>query len=214
MRDGDPGQLYVKPVDGSGEEKRVLVGENGGVGSCWSADGKTLIVVRYVADKGLKIFTLRLDGRSPPEELLTTKANEAVPVMSPNGRWIAYRSDETGEPRIYVRPFPDVGRGQRFVSDGPGRDPLWRRDGRELFYFSPNGVMAVPVETGDTFKRGTPRRLFSLEPYFQGANINWDVSLDGERFLMVKQGAATDAPSQIVVVQNWLDELKRLVPTE
>ena len=186
-RDGEPGQLYVKPVDGSREEQRVSVGQIGGVGSGWSADGATIIVTQTIPERGIDIFTLGLDGRSAPEELLTTKANEAVPVMSPNGRWIAYRSDEIAEPRIYVRPFPEVGRGPRAVSDGQGGDPLWGRDGRELFFFSPKGVMAVPVETGDTFKRGTPRLLFSLEPYLQAANINWDVSLDGQRFLMVKR---------------------------
>jgi serine/threonine-protein kinase len=214
MRDGEPPQLYVKPVDGSGEEKRVPVGEIGGVGSGWSADGTTLIVAQTIAKRGIDIFTLRLDGRSAPQDLLTTNANEAVPVISPNGRWIAYRSDETGEPRIYVRPFPDVGRGPRPVSDGPGSDPLWRRDGRELFYFGPDAVMAVPVETGNTFKRGAPRLLFSLEPYYQAANINWDISLDGQRFLMVKRGSASNAASQLVVVQNWTEELKRLVPTK
>ena len=213
MRDGEPGQLYVKPADGSGNAERVLSNHISSVPSSWSADGEALVFGGAFSDTGTDILTVRLDGDAAPESLLATDANEAVPVISPNGRWIAYRSNETGEPRIYVRPFPDVTRGQRLVSDGPGGDPLWGPDGRELFYHGPEGVMAVPVETGDTFQRGTPTRLFSLDPYYLGANVNWHISSDGERFLMIKLGEAIDEPSQIILVQNWFDELRRLVPT-
>ena len=129
---------------------------------------------------------------------------------------MAYLSDETGERRIYVRPFPDVASGgQRAISDGPGEDPLWGRDGRELFYQTSEDAMVVPVETGDTFQRGAARRLFSLDPYYLGLNSNWDVSPDGERFFMFKRSSETsDETSEIILVQNWFDELKRLVPTE
>ena len=117
-----------------------------------------------------------------------------------------------------MRPFPDVSSGgQRLISDAPGAtDPLWGHDGRELFYLTPDTAMTVPVEAEDTFQRGTPRRLFSMAPYYQGANFNWDLSADGQRFLMVKRDVATGedaSSSEIIVVQNWIEELKRLVPT-
>ena len=127
--------------------------------------------------------------------------------MSPNGRWLAYVSDETGERRIYVRPFPEVGTGgQRVVSDGYGDRPLWGRDGRELFYHTDESVMVVPVETGETFRRGAPRRLFSIKPYVMGGFYNWDIAPDGQRFLMVKREGAADAdaqPPQVIVTLNW-----------
>ena len=90
---------------------------------------------------------------------------------------------------------------------------MWGRDGRELFYQASEDAMVVAVETGDTFRRGAPQRLFSLEPYYLGLNSNWDVSPDGQRFLMIKRVEATDETSPIIVVLNWVEELRRLVPT-
>ena len=115
-----------------------------------------------------------------------------------------------------MRPFRDASAGgQRLISDEPGAtDPLWGPDGRELFYRTPDAVMVVSVDTGDTFQRGTPRQLFSATPYHEGQNLNWDISPDGRRFLMIKRGQSTDESSQLVVVQNWLEELKRLVPVD
>ncbi len=214
IRGGEPGQIYVQRADGTGDAERVIADHTSSTASGWSADGKILVIGGSFAGTGVDVLTVQPDVDPAPKELLATAANEAVAVMSPNGRWLAYRSDESGQTRIYVRPFPDVNSTQRLVSDGPGSDPLWGPDGRELFYFSPDGVMAVAVEAGDTFQRATPRRLFSLDRYFQGANINWDISRDGQRFLMVKRGTTTDMRQQIIVVQNWLEELKRLVPTD
>ena len=88
-------------------------------------------------------------------------------------------------------------------------------DGRELFYLAPDAAMVVPVETGDTFQRGTPRQLFSMDPYFEGTNFSWDISPDGQRFLMVRRSAAADEdaqPPQIIVVENWVEELKDMFP--
>ncbi len=115
---------------------------------------------------------------------------------------------------MYVRPFPDASSGgQRLISDGVGSDPLWGPDGRELFYLTPEAVMVVPVETGDTFQRGTPQRLFSMDPYYDGLGLSWDISPDGQRFLMVKHGEnPTPESSDIIVVLNWFEELTRLVP--
>ena len=114
---------------------------------------------------------------------------------------------------MYVRPFPDVTTGgERKISDVGGHGPLWGPDGRELFYLNPPDVMVVEVETEDVFTRGTPRRLFSLDPYVPG-NTNWDISPDGQRFLMIKE---TDevAANEIIVVQHWFEELKARVPVD
>ena len=136
----------------------------------------------------MDILTLQFGADAEPEPLLETDANEAVHSISPNGRWVAYRSDESGERRIYVRPFPNASSGgQRLISDGPGSDPLWGPDGRELFYLTPEAAMVVPVETGDTFQRGSPQRLFSMDPYNDGLSRSWDISPDGQRFLMIKR---------------------------
>ena len=210
----DGNNLYVKPADGSGGAEPVSSNHRvGGAAGGWSADGETLVWSGNQGGGGVDIFTVQLDGDSAPEPLLQTSSLDAFPTMSPNGRWMAYLSDETGERRIYVRPFPDVANGQRAISDGPGEDPLWGRDGRELFYQTSEDAMVVAVETGDTFQRGSPQRLFSLDPYHLGVNSNWDVSPDGDRFLMVKRVKATDE-TPIIVVLNWFEELTRLVPTQ
>ncbi len=120
---------------------------------------------------------------------------------------MAYRSDESGQVQIYVRPFPDVTSGsQRLIA--PGEDPLWSPNGQELFYRTPEGVMAVSVETEGAFERDTPRQLFA-DTYFLSGSRNWDIAPDG-RFLMITVGGASSP--EIIVVQNWFEELTRLVP--
>ncbi len=170
------------------------------------------------AGSSSNILTLRFDADAEPELLLEAAAQEGGASISPNGRWMAYHSDASGESHVYVRPFPDASSGgQRLISDGVGSDALWGPDGRELFYLSPEGVMVVPVETGDTFQRGRPQRLFSMDPYYEGVGRNWDISPDGQRFLMVKRGETRDTiheSGDIIVVLNWSDELTRLVPTD
>jgi serine/threonine-protein kinase len=145
--------------------------------------------------------------------LVRTQANERLGVISPDGRWLAYESDSSGQPEIYARPFPSVGAGQWLVSSGGGRRPLWAPNGRELFYENPTGaIMAVPVDaSGPSWRSGNPVRLIDRAYVSLGGGVrNFDISPDGRRFLTVKSAAAF--PPQIVVVQNWMEELKRLVP--
>ena len=211
-RAGAPENLYVKAADGSGGVERLTAGPLLQAAYDWSADDETLVLLEIDPVTSFDIAILRVGDDAPPQKLLQSDSFENNPAISPDGRWIAYRSTESGTPQVYVRPFPAVASGgQRSISPGFGTDPLWGPDGRELFYRGTDGVMVVPVETGTTFDRGTPRLLFE-DVYFQYAGTEWDIAPDGERFLMVTSGVEPSAQGQIIVIQNWTAELDRLVP--
>ena len=135
-------------------------------------------------------------------------------MFSPDGRWLAYVSDESGRYEIYVQPYPGPN-GKWQISTGGGTEPRWNPKGRELFYRSGNKMMAVDIATQPSFTVGKPRILF--EGQYQPTpttSPNYDVSPDGQRFLMLKPSAAAEAaPTQINVVLNWFEELKQKVPT-
>lgn len=135
----------------------------------------------------------------------------------PDGHWLAYTSDESGSAEVYVRPFPDVDAGGRWqVSAGGGTQPLWSRNGSELFYRNGEALMAVSVQTDPSFTIGNPQALFEGRQYLgegQGGR-SYDVSPSDGRFLMIKEIEDTSAVSRIIVVQNWFEELKRLAPIE
>ena len=187
-----------------------------------TADGASLLYMK--ANLQRDIFMIPTAGPPGPGTLLLSgPANEGAPTVSPDGRWLAYSSDESGAYEIYVRPFPDVDAGRWQVSRGGGVHPQWSRDGTELFYLevrAPNvAMLAVPVEPGQTFRPGAPTELFA-GPYFYGATVAapdvYDVASDG-RFLMIKQLEASDGGQtqpEIVIVENWFEELERLVPVE
>ena len=126
--------------------------------------------------------------------------------FSPDGRWLAYVSDESGREEIYVRPFPDIDAGRWQVSTGGGTQPLWARNGRELFYRNGSQMMAVDITAEPTFNPGNPRLLFRGE-YMSAPNpgANYDVTSDGQRFLMVQTTESEQAPTQINVALNWFE---------
>ena len=135
-------------------------------------------------------------------------------MFSPDGRWLAYSSTESGRSEIHLMSYPGPGGKVQISTDG-GTEPLWNRNGRELFYRGGNRMMAVDITTQPNFAAGKPRVLF--EGQYEASLVsdaNYDVSPDGQRFLMLK-GSQTEetAPTQINVVLNWFEELKRLVPT-
>ena len=158
-----------------------------------------------------------MEGDRAMELLLDTEFAEAAAAVSPDGGWIAYHSNETGESEVYVQRFPTLGGKQTISTDGGGQ-PLWSPDGRELFYRGPRGMMVVPVlETAPAFRAGDAEVLFETQYCFARATRTYDIDPDGRRFLMVKEGAPTDDPDasdqpQIVLVENWFEELERLVP--
>ena len=162
---------------------------------------------------------VELDGMRRVTPLVQTPFSEKNGVISPDGRWLAYEANDSGQLEIYVRPFPDVSGGRWQVSTSGGARPLWARSGRELFYLSLTGaVMRVGIEPGQSWV-ATPPAMLLKEGYFAvpGGYLGrtYDISPDGRRFLMIKQGTGSDqtgAPPSIIVVQNWGEELRRLVP--
>ena len=157
---------------------------------------------------------LLLAGPGTPTPLLVSPRSERNPEVSPDGRWLAYESDESGRFEIYVRPFPSVDAGRWQISNTGGTRPAWARNGRELFYVSADAqMMAVSVsrDSGNAFTYGRPTALFSTSALYTGlSGRTYDVAADG-RFLLVKQppGAGATENQAIVVVENWIDEVRQ-----
>jgi hypothetical protein len=141
--------------------------------------------------------------------LLTSPARETNPALSPDGKWLAYASDESGTSEVYVRPFPDVGSAKWQVSLSGGNSPIWARNGRELFHLnSRQEMVGVEIKPGPGFAVGEPKVLFPAAPFDVGGGFQlYDVTPDGKRFVMVRGTAAT-AETELVLVQNWFEELK------
>jgi len=154
---------------------------------------------------------LRLSDHKP-QPFLHTPFNETAPTFSPDSRWLAYASDETGRYEIYVQPYPGPG-GKWQISTEGGTEPVWAHNG-EIFYRQGNKMMAAGTTTQPTFSADNPKMLFEGQyvPSLQ-TMPNYEVSRDGQRFLMVKASEQTEAATQINVVLNWFEELKRRVPT-
>jgi Tol biopolymer transport system component len=210
-------QIYWMSADGRGQAERLTPsGDHRRGPASWSPDGKVLTFVGATPGRGMDIWTLSLGAEPQLQPFVQTDFWEFQPMFSPDGRWIAYASNESGQYEVYVRPYP--GRGEKIqISTHGGIQPVWARDGRELFYFqgagfrSGNELMAVPVELGPTFTAGQPEVV--LEGEFEkgpGFWSNYDVSPDGQSFYMVKR--TTEPPREIHVVLNWFEELKRLAP--
>jgi serine/threonine-protein kinase len=214
LHKNDTLNLYWKPVDGSApEEVLVDLGMMLQPGS-FSADGE-LFAFQSSDDPetGFDLWVLPMTGDNSPEPFLQTDANELHPVFSPDSRWLAYASNETGQYEVYVRPYPGPG-GVMVVSSGGGFEPVWGPDGSEIFYRSVNGrrVTAVAFDL-----RNGRRRVGNPELLFEGDFANgftygrmYDISPDGQRFLMVYQEEPPPPPTQYNVVLNWFGELKRL----
>ena len=175
-------------------------------------DGSALAVERSKDHILYDIYILPLDGEYSPKPFATSpEFREMSPMFSPDGRWLAYVSDETGRQEIYVQSYPGPGR-KLLISNNGGTEPLWSRDGRDLFYRAGKAMMAVPVRLEAGFQPGKPHRLFEAryasEPI--SAHPTYDISLDGKRFLMVKTVAAPAWSTQINLVFNWFEELRQL----
>ncbi len=208
--------LFWKAADGTGQAERLTTSTNRQVPFSWSGDGKTLVFQERRPETRSDVGVLTMDGERTAELLLQTEFSESDSQVSPDGRWIAYRSDESGQNEVYVRPFPNVDEGKWQISRDGGRGPVWAPDGRELFYTGQGTMMVASIDTEPTLSPGTPEVLFEMELGFLPLARPWDISPDGERFLMIRAGAPTEetsAPTDIIVVQSWLDEVKATLPT-
>jgi len=198
--------IYWQPADGSGSPE-LLLGEDL-FARAFTPDGRFLIIESNGTSRDISV--LDLEGTRARVPLLDFPFNESNPEISPDGRWLAYESDESGIAEIYVRPFPNVAASRTQISVGGGTAPRWGNDGRELFYWvTPGTLMAVPVSTEGAFSAGRPETI--LEGSYVGANYRqYDISGDGERFLLIaSSGAEADENAgAFQILLNGFDKLR------
>ena len=210
---GAGSEIFWRPADGSGAEETVLSGASLiQVPSSWSPDGKFLAYWTASTETGRDIWVFRL-GEQKPRPFLQTKFDELQPKISPDGHWIAYTSNESGQFQVYVQPFPGPG-GKWQVSTDAGSNRTWAGTGAELFYLSLNKIMSVSVTTHPTFSASVPRPIADIPSPLLGtalANSFYDASPDGQRFLFVKANKENGPPEEVRVVLNWTEELKQLM---
>ena len=218
--------LFRKAANGTGQAERLTASQPVvKMVSDWAAGADTLVVTHAAGMTNADIHLLPLDGDRVSQPLIATAAVETLPGVSPDGRWIAYQSNESGRWAIYVRPFPNVDEGKWQVSPGTGFSPVWSPDGRELFYVAagPNGraMIAVGYVSDPTFTPSRPERLFALPSGIEigSPSRQWDVAPDGERFVMLRETDEDPAGSdprlgaaELTYVGNWFTELVERVP--
>jgi serine/threonine protein kinase len=200
--------LFWQLADGSGGAERLMTDVHTQVASSWSPDGQTLAFEQTAPGSGFDIWFFRLGDRKA-EPFLQTRFNEIAPRFSPDGRWLAYASDESGRYEIYVQPYPGPGGKWQISTDG-GSEPVWARNG-ELFYRNGDKMMVVETTTRPSFSASNPKLLFEGRYATYQSLPDYDVTADGQRFLFLKAGE--EARSEISVVLNWVEELKRSLPT-
>ena len=206
--------IYRKAADGTGITERLTEGTNRLAPDAVTPDGMELITRAFVPGRETDLIVVSLDGDPTMETILGTDFAERNAALSPDGAWMAFESNSSGQYEVYVRPYPDVEGGQWLISTGGGEEPAWSPDGNELFYRASNRMMAVSIGTDSGFTYGTSQTLFE-GPYRNREARTYDVAPDG-RFLMVSgaQGSDSDEtqPLEINVVVNWDQELLRRVP--
>jgi serine/threonine protein kinase len=208
-----PANLYWQSSDGSSAMERLTTSEYMQWAGSWSPDGKTVALVEVHQDAGQDIAMLDVgSGRVTP--FLNSPFVEIFPEISPDGRWIAYTSNESKRNEVYVQPFPGPGTKVPVSAEG-GEQPLWARNGKQLFFRWEDQVWVVDVRTNGAFTASKPRLLLKHPGYYISHPIrSYDLSLDSQRFLMMKLEQRTPTPvTEMILVQNWFEELKRLLPS-
>ncbi len=194
--------IYERAADGSVDETRLTTGESIQTPGSFSADGKLVF-----QQAGIRVLSMDAERKTTP--LWTSTYFEWNPHLSRDGRWLAYESMESGKQEIYVRPFPKLD-GKRQISTEGGTEPVWSRDGRELFYRINNKMMVVSIAAGDAFAAGLPQVLFEGRYQFSATSVSaYDVSPDGKNFLMVQPAETVQPATQIHIVLNWSEELSK-----
>jgi Tol biopolymer transport system component/tRNA A-37 threonylcarbamoyl transferase component Bud32 len=213
-RKGGQGGLYQRLASGAGDDEGLL--DNAGTATDWSLDGRFILFQRSLSGEQTDIRILPLNPPREPISFSQRGLYETDAHFSPDGRWIAYTSNESGRHEVYVRPFPKPASGVEFGSQGPrqvstqgGAGARWRRDGRELYYLSPDhNLMAVEVKPGDRFEVSPPRALFvTCDPFFWTAyyESTYDAAADGQRFIF---NCPVEKAAPVEVVVNWTANLK------
>jgi eukaryotic-like serine/threonine-protein kinase len=216
-------RVFRQAADGSGtpEELAAGVGTNSGLRPLAfdMANQSVLVQSRGGSTGGITRVSLRdpHDTRAVPNANAYENA-----ALSSDGRWVAYESEESGLPQIYVRPFPNVDEGRWQVSTGGGTQAVWSKNGRELFYVEPpqndegdfQRLISVPVLGGDAFRTAPPVALFKIQIGRADGGPSYDVTPDGQRFVFSTASNNSFEGARIVIVENWFEELKRLVPTK
>ncbi len=206
---GKGNRLFWQPADGGGAAEQLTSDQRStnDLPGNWSPDGQGLLFMETLPLRALFVFSLK-DRKA--QRFDTGEVGASSPCFSPDGRWIAYTSNESGRTEVYVRPYPGPG-GKWQVSTDGGTEPVWNPKGRELFYRSEQKMMAVDYTERPEFSAGKPKMLF------EGAYVplprslaDYDVSPDGQRFVMLKN--AEQRPGEISVVLNWTEELKQKAP--
>ncbi len=188
----------------------------------WSPDGETLVYFRYLPsqpENDKDIWIVARNGDREPRPLVATRAGELGPAISPDGEWLAYVSDESGQWEIYVQPFPDGGERHQ-VSTAGGTRPVWSPDGRSIYYRAIEGgqfavpILTAPVTTKPRFRAGAAHVLFE-ELYEEGTyrwGPNFDIAPDGKSFVMITPDESWRKTTEVKLVLNWFEELQKLAP--
>jgi Tol biopolymer transport system component len=212
-----PDSVFLRPADGTGARERLLQGSSYPQPWAWTPGGDLIFTDRSAGTDS--IGALAVKGDRQRRSVLVAESGRIVRVVvSPDGHWLAYQSNESGESEIYVRPYPNVDAGKWSVSSGGGEAPKWARDGHTLFFLGSKSLMAARVESAPNFAFQAPEAVLDRSKYLLStpAPLQYDVSPDGQRFLVLKPVAQAGAGegARVVVVENWYEDLKRLVPAK
>jgi serine/threonine-protein kinase len=202
-RNNQGSDLYWVPADGSAPAESLLVAPGPQFAGDFTPDGRTLVYRAGGTPRSL--WSIRVDSAGAPRQFLANPFNNQTPSFSPDGRWVAYVSDESGRNEVYVRPFPGPG-GRWQVSLDGGAEPRWSSTGGEIFYRSGAGMMGAVVRTAPEFAVGDRAALFE-GAYLGGAGVytQYDVSRDGQAFVMVRPETESQ---ELIVVLNWFQNLR------
>ena len=214
QRDGSL-NLYWRPADGSGVVERLTESEHHQFPNSFSPDGSVLTYTEIGLENNYDIWFLPMEGERTPRPFLRTDSWEGEAVFSPDGRWLAYTSEETGDDEVYVQPYPGPGGKWRISTEG-GEVSLWAANGRELYYrrlrSTPPQLLAVTIDTEPVFSASTPRLLIEGSHGSAGGPFHgYDVAPSGEYFVFQ---TLESGKRQLNVVLNWSEDLKRLAPTD
>jgi serine/threonine-protein kinase len=204
--------IFWKATDGTGKEERLTTSPNLQWADSWSPDGNTLAFTEVDPVTHWDIWTLSIKDRRK-SQFLRTPFNETYLVFSPDGRWVAYQSDESGRDEIYVQPFPGPGTKELISIDG-GTDPLWSRDGRQLLYRNGDKMVSVAITVVPTFHPSKPEVVFESPYWAYEGYSSYTVTADGRRFVMIKENEQVAKANVINVVLNWTSELKQRIPVK